>query len=207
MPARRTLDEASRLLTGHGQGCWPAPENVGTITDEGYVRLTVSGRRVYAHRLSYEIHVGPIPPGLTIDHQCHNEDVNCEGGPQCRHRRCINPVHLEVATIVANSMRGNCPPAQNARKTACKEGHPLVEILPGKRHCPTCRTRLRQGYGEISKQGRKIDRTHCLRGHEFTVENTYHARSSNNPSRTCRQCRACNAERARARRVPKSRKA
>lgn len=34
-----------------------------------------------AHRLSYELLVGPIPPGLVIDHLCRN-------------RACINPDHM-----------------------------------------------------------------------------------------------------------------
>lgn len=47
----------------------------------------------YVHRFSYEMHVGPIPPDMTIDHLCRN-------------KKCVNPDHLEVVTREENSRRG-----------------------------------------------------------------------------------------------------
>ena len=44
------------------------------------------------HRISYELFVGDIPYGLTIDHLCQNT-------------RCINPKHLEPVTAKVNSDR------------------------------------------------------------------------------------------------------
>src|SRR5271167_976762 len=51
-----------------------------------------------AHRVAYELLVGPIPVGLTIDHLCHNTDDTCKGGSTCPHRECVNPAHLEPVT-------------------------------------------------------------------------------------------------------------
>jgi hypothetical protein len=52
-------------------------------TTDGYGSLwnRESRRAVYTHRYSYELNVGPIPDGLTIDHLCRN-------------RACCNPDHL-----------------------------------------------------------------------------------------------------------------
>lgn len=87
--------------------------------------------RICAHRWSYEHHVDLIPEGMTIDH------IVCNNPP------CVNPRHLKVATQIDNSMRGSSPPAENARKTHCANGH---EFTPentyvwtnGHRTCKTC---------------------------------------------------------------------
>jgi hypothetical protein len=38
---------------------------------KGYGRIAVGRRMVKAHRFSYELLIGPIPDGMTIDHRCH----------------------------------------------------------------------------------------------------------------------------------------
>lgn len=101
-----------------------------------------SGRTIAAHRLAYELLVGPIPDGLQIDHLCRNT-------------RCVNPDHLEAVTQRENILRGNAPAAENARKTHCIRGHAFDEAntiiqRSGKRSCRTCvneaqrRNRLRR---------------------------------------------------------------
>lgn len=77
----------------------------------GYGVFAVSRtKKVRAHRLAYELSIGPIPDGLTLDHLC-------------RVTRCVRPTHLEPVTMTTNSLRGISPPAQNARKAHCKHGH------------------------------------------------------------------------------------
>ena len=83
----------------------------GAIQPDGYVRTKVGGRITSIHRLSYEFCVGPIPSNLEIDHLC-------------RVRHCFNPDHLEIVTRRENTLRGESPSAQNARKTHCPRGHP-----------------------------------------------------------------------------------
>lgn len=84
---------------------------------------------VPAYRRVYELVVGPIGAGLTLDHLC-------------RVHACVRPDHMEEVTR-----------AENARR----EG---------------------------------LAKTHCIRGHPYTPENTYRS-----PSRGERRCRTCARER------------
>lgn len=102
-----------------------------------------------AHRVAYELMVRPVPDGLNVDHQCHNTDTTCPGGTGCRHRRCVNPTHLEAVTQRQNLLRSrHTRPHHNAAKTHCRQGH---EYTPqntysrrtpkgyARRECKTCR--------------------------------------------------------------------
>lgn len=91
-------------------GCW----NWVGQADNGYCRVMINRCRFLVHRFSYELFVGPIPPGLVIDHLCRN-------------RRCVNPGHLEVVTQRENIRRGESPIAENFRKTHCPHGHEFDE--------------------------------------------------------------------------------
>lgn len=94
-----------RLLSGievAPNGCW---EWQGSVITSGYSQIMVGGCRQYVHRVSYETFRGPIPDGLDVDHVCHNRDLTCSGGFSCRHRRCINPEHLEAVTHRVNMLR------------------------------------------------------------------------------------------------------
>lgn len=93
----------AHVTPGHG-GCIL---RTVAIDRDGYSLIRESGGQTRrAHRVSYEIHVGPIPPGLQLDHLCHTRDLGCAGGRGCMHRRCVHPYHLEPVTNRENAARG-----------------------------------------------------------------------------------------------------
>lgn len=92
-------------------------------------RLTASGYG--PHRRIYLRLVGPIEPGLQLDHLC-------------RVRSCVNPSHLEPVTVRENALRSQSFAAVNAVKTHCYMGHPLegenlIIDRHGWRRCHECR--------------------------------------------------------------------
>lgn len=114
-----------------GDGCWQWTDAPSAA---GYGYFGYGGRngtKVPAHRIAYELAVGPIPLGKQIDHLCRN-------------RRCVNPAHLEAVTQRQNLLRGLGSSALNARKTRCKRGHPFDDEntymdRAGRRQCRACR--------------------------------------------------------------------
>lgn len=116
--------------------CWVW---IASLDRHGYGQLNAGGesggiRR--AHRVAYELLVGPIPDGLDLDHLC-------------RVRRCVNPAHLEPVTNAENKRR--------SRRTHCREGHPLsgpnlyINPASGARTCRKCR-RIKENAWRAAKR-------------------------------------------------------
>lgn len=107
--------------------CW---HWTGHCDDDGYGQFWVNNRNLRAHRFAYEMHVGPIPDGLVIDHLC-------------RVRRCVNPRHLEPVTIGENILRGQDGHLQARHTNRCHRGHELTEdnfyVPTGKPNQRVCR--------------------------------------------------------------------
>jgi hypothetical protein len=118
-----------------GAGCWLWQRYRNR---HGYGRVTVPGDgNRFAHRVVYAQLIGPIPPGLTLDHLCRN-------------RACCRPDHLEPVTQRVNNLRGATLTADNASRTHCPEGHELApgNLVPshlrrGMRKCATCKRQQR----------------------------------------------------------------
>lgn len=129
---RASLPEYFRKRIRFDHTCW---RWTGALNSEGYGRLRADGKQSKAaHRKVYELLVGPIPEGLTLDHLCRN-------------RYCVNPDHLDPVTLKENLARGFGVGALNTAKEACKRGHPFTEdnimLWRGKRWCRAC-GRMRQ---------------------------------------------------------------
>lgn len=97
------------------------------------------GKHEKAHLWAYKHFVGPIPDGKHLDHTCHSADLACSGGDSCRHRRCVNPAHLEPVTPLENTRRGR----GHGKETHCPQGHEYDELntrtYGGRRYCRACR--------------------------------------------------------------------
>jgi hypothetical protein len=120
--------------------CWMW---TGAKSKGGYGSFYTQGRRIVAHRLSYQLTHGDIPSGLLVDHLCHGWDENCKAvGNWCAHRQCVNPDHLEAVTAQVNQLRGRTISAEAARRTHCPQGHPYDEentyMYGRKRGCRAC---------------------------------------------------------------------
>lgn len=64
----------------------------GTLSSDGYASMSLNRKKTRAHRFAYELLVGVIPEGLTLDHLCLN-------------KVCVNPAHLEPVTFGENARR------------------------------------------------------------------------------------------------------
>lgn len=146
MPVTKPVEERfwPRVVMGDWLDCWmwDGPTNAG-----GYGIFGLGRGSVLAHRVAYELLVGPIGEP-TLDHTCHSELVptrGCKGGPACPHRRCVNPLHLEPTTRRENALRGIVGPNRTyVRNSHCHRLHPLsggnLYVDPaGGRHCRICR--------------------------------------------------------------------
>jgi hypothetical protein len=105
---------------------WP-----GYVKPNGYGQATVERRHVYAHRLAYERHVGPIPPGHHVHHRCGV-------------RACVNPDHLALM-LGREHTRHHHPP-----RTVCPRGHSMADAYVVRnrrgRSCRTCHLARQRAY-------------------------------------------------------------
>lgn len=89
-PAGLVLEESFRwFMPGDPPAAGVAWLWTGPVDEKGYGTFRFEGHNTFAHRVSYEIFVGPIPDGLVIRHK---NDTPLD----------VNPHNLEVGTLIDN---------------------------------------------------------------------------------------------------------
>lgn len=134
--------------------CWiwtGARQKVNSRDDMHYGRIGRDGGQAagteYTHRAAYLFWVGPIGPGLEIDHRC-------------RVTLCCNPDHLEAVTHGVNQQRGG----EVKRRIVCVKGHLMVgDNAKRERNyvtCRTCHNERNRLYARRKKQNNIGDQLH-----------------------------------------------
>jgi len=99
----------------------------GPVSEKGYGRIQIDGRKVLVHRFVYEKLKRPL---MSIEGLHH----------KCKIKRCINPNHVEP--FISDHPDGG--PAFQRAKTHCPNGHEYTELNTyrppsGGRICRICR--------------------------------------------------------------------
>lgn len=130
------VELAARITPG-SDGCWDwdrgYPDNGTGPLRAGQV--LAAGQLVYAYRAVFELLIGPVPPGLEVDHRC-------------RRPICVNPAHLEPVTHAENMRRMG-----EAVRSTCPNGHTLTER---KAYCRGRRCMACHRARERARRARKV---------------------------------------------------
>jgi hypothetical protein len=88
MKTRKPIEKRIEIIPWSGCWIW-----MGWLDENGYGNLKNpnNGKRLRAHRWSYELHHGQIPTGKII---CHTCDIPS----------CVNPNHLYAGTVLENNL-------------------------------------------------------------------------------------------------------
>lgn len=89
----------------HGYGCFGVKQSNGKFKIK------------YAHRVSYELCIGKIPPGMNVLHSCDN-------------RGCVNPAHLFIGTQ-ADNVADAVQKGRMRTKPRYGESNPYAKLTEG----------------------------------------------------------------------------
>lgn len=133
------LTRFKRFAIPQPNGCWLWLNPSGMKDGYGLFKPAPGQKPVLAHVWAYQAFKGPIPNGMDLDHLCHTNDPECPGGPDCEHRKCCNPDHLEPVTRSVNILRSR---HAERGKTHCPKGHEYTDANTarrnGRRFCRQC---------------------------------------------------------------------
>jgi HNH endonuclease len=126
--------------------------------NKGYAYVRIGKRKVQAYRVNYERWIGPIPPGMLLDHLCRN-------------RACVRPTHLDPTTYSQNTRRSPVHVSvARAARDRCPAGHLFDEANTrwwnGVRYCRACQAaRKRQATG--AEPRKRATDLRCANGHPW----------------------------------------
>lgn len=138
MNTRRITPIAERFWSkvSKTDGCWLW---TGYTNAKGYGRIATADGVAMAHRVSYEMHFGPIPDGMLVLHSCDTPS-------------CVRPDHLSAGTHMDNMHDKVARRRHHKHKqTVCLRGHPFDEHntytkTHGERVCRACQVVRRREY-------------------------------------------------------------
>lgn len=109
-----TLDDLRRAFMAGVQvdesGCWLWRGLTGEVPEGSYGNF----RGMAAHRVSWELHQGPVEPGLMLLHGCNL------AGAERANRSCVNPGHLRPGTGKENARdRVRAPKTSREERESC----------------------------------------------------------------------------------------
>lgn len=96
-------------------GCW---NWTYSLRMNGYGQIKHDGKNLFPHRVSYEMHVGPIPEGLCVCHRCDN-------------RACINPGHFFLGTKAENNADRSAKGRSAKGPEAARNRRPMTGAVNG----------------------------------------------------------------------------
>lgn len=82
----KQLHNFLRKIQEHPNGCWLWQ---GSKNPDGYGRFNLNGHTLMAHKILYELIIGPIPAGLYLLHKCDTPN-------------CVHPLHTFPGTQKVN---------------------------------------------------------------------------------------------------------
>lgn len=152
MKANTIDDFWAKVDQSNPTSCWIWQ---GTKDPKGYGHFRLDGKIRSAHRLAYELLVGPIPDGWILHHICENPSCVRAGEHVIPVERHTHTVDLSPRTVAAQYAGGG----------SCKHGHPfdenntriaICEKYPNghARRCRTCE-RLRLNGWERQRRSRQ----------------------------------------------------
>jgi hypothetical protein len=129
-------------------GCW---QWTGHLNASGYPVLKHATKTMLAHRWAWEF-IANESPAQELHHVCEM-------------RSCVNPAHLQAATIIEHPDK---PSTINRHKTHCPNGHEFAgENLyidkDGYRHCRECRRRSSVAFYRANKDAIRKYQNHHYR--------------------------------------------
>jgi hypothetical protein len=84
--SRPTVEERFWAKVDKSGDCWMW---TASKVKDGYGGFKIGGKFKSAHRVAYELMIGPIPEGYQVDHRCHQP-------------ACVRPEHLRAVTPKQN---------------------------------------------------------------------------------------------------------